>query len=134
MSFQRVTGVFNYVYNFNSSFPFLIIVLNTTRLYTLPNYRYEYLVSSKSNWFYLKDDIVQAVFSMFKRNNISIIDNSKLKKYVRQYVLESNNKTVLVAEKELEKENCYLWRTIYSEIIPEIPRVSNRKELYDSNY
>ena len=71
---------------------------------------------------------------MFKRNNISIIDNSKLKKYVRQYVLESNNKTVLVAEKELEKENCYLWRTIYSEIIPEIPRVSNRKELYDSNY
>jgi len=125
-------GVFNYVYNFNSFFPFLIIVLNTTKLYTLPNYRYEYLVSSKSNWFYLKDDIVQAVFSMFKRNNISIIDNSKLKKYIRQYVLERNNKTILIAEKELEKENCYLWRSIYSDIIPEIPRVSNRKELYDS--
>jgi len=125
-------GVFNHVYNFNSSFPFLIIILNTTKLYTLPNYRYEYLISSKSNWFSLKDDIVKAVFSMFKRNNISIIDNSKLKRYVRQYALESNNKTVLIAEKKLEEENCYLWRSIYSEIIPEIPIVSNMKELYDS--
>jgi len=80
----------------------------------------------------LKDDIVQAVFSMFKRNNISIIDNSKLKKYIRQYVLEENNKTVLIAEKELEEDNCYLWRSVYSEIIPEIPIVSNMKAVYDS--
>ena len=125
-------GVFNHVYNFNSSFPFLIIILNTTKLYTFPNYRYEYLVSSKSNYFHLNDNIVQAVFSMFKRNNISIIDNFKLKNYVRQYALESNNKTVLIAEKKLPEENCYLWRSIYSEIIPEIPTISNTKELYES--
>jgi len=125
-------GVFNYVYNFNSSFPFLIIILNTTKLYTFPNYRFEYLVSSKSNWFNFKDNIVQAIFSMFRRNKISIIDNFKLKNYVRQYVLKKNNKTVLIAEKEMKKEYCYLWRSVYSEIIPEIPIVSNVKELYES--
>ncbi|OUM59718.1 hypothetical protein PIROE2DRAFT_14689 [Piromyces sp. E2] len=102
-------GVLDYVYNFNSSFPFLIVMLNTTKLYTFPNYRYEYVVSSHSNWFNIKDDIVQAIFSMFKKNNISILDNVKTNKYIKQYVLEKNNKSVFVAEKEFQNENCYLW-------------------------
>jgi len=125
-------AVFNNVYNFNSSFPFLIVLLNTTKLYSVQNYRYEYLVSSKSNWFNLKDDIVQAIFLMFRKNCISIIDNSKLEKYIRQYVSGGNNKTVLIAEKRAEEENSYIWKTIYSEVLPEIPIISNLEELYES--
>ncbi|ORX33467.1 hypothetical protein BCR36DRAFT_61524 [Piromyces finnis] len=78
--------VFDYVYNCNSSFPFLIIMLNTCKLFTLTNYRYEYVVSSDKSLFNINNDFVQAIFSMFKKNSISIIDNAKLNKYIKQYV------------------------------------------------
>jgi len=54
-------GVINSLYHFNSDYPFLIIILNTTKLYTFPNYRYEYIVSSDANLFKLSDDFVQAI-------------------------------------------------------------------------
>ncbi|ORX49591.1 hypothetical protein BCR36DRAFT_450130 [Piromyces finnis] len=56
--------VFDYVYNCNSYFPFLIIMLNTCKLFTLLNYRYEYVVSSDKNLFNFNDDFVQAIFSI----------------------------------------------------------------------
>ncbi|ORX51835.1 hypothetical protein BCR36DRAFT_369743 [Piromyces finnis] len=37
--------IFDYVYNFNSSFFFLIIMLNTSKSNTLPNCRYEYVMN-----------------------------------------------------------------------------------------
>lgn len=126
--------VFNNVYNFSSFYPFLIIMLNTSKLYTFPNYRYEYVVTSKRNFFDYNDDIVQAIFSMYKKNFISILDNSKLTKYVKQFVIgkEKENKTVLVAEKEFPCENCYLWRSIYSEAIPLVPIIKDTEEFYNT--
>ncbi|ORX42238.1 hypothetical protein BCR36DRAFT_404621 [Piromyces finnis] len=94
--------VFDYVYNCNSSFPFLIIMLNTCKLFVLPNYRYEYVLNSDKNLFNFNDDFVQAIFSMYKKNSISIIDNATLTKYIKQYV--SDNKTVLITEKEFSDE------------------------------
>ncbi|ORX42635.1 hypothetical protein BCR36DRAFT_415987 [Piromyces finnis] len=78
--------VFDYVYNCNSSFPFLIIMLNTY--------------------------------------------NATLTKYIKQYV--SDNKTVLITEKEFPDEKIYLWRSIYSEIIPTIPIIKDNDKLYNT--
>ncbi|ORX43042.1 hypothetical protein BCR36DRAFT_361552 [Piromyces finnis] len=122
--------VFDYVYSCNSSFPFLIIMLNTCKLFTLPNYRYEYVVSLNKSLFNFNDDFVHAIFFMFKKNSISIIDNATLTKYIKQYV--SDNKTVLITEKESPDEKVYLWRSIYSEIIPTIPIIKDNDKLYNT--
>ncbi|ORX41442.1 hypothetical protein BCR36DRAFT_252010, partial [Piromyces finnis] len=124
--------VFNNVYNFNSSFPFLIVMLNTSKLYTFPNYRYEYVVGPKDNLFSFNEDIINAILSMYKKNSISIIDNKMLSKYIKQYVIDTDNKTVFITEKEYSKENCYLWRSIYSEVIPKIPIVKDANEFYNT--
>ena len=65
-------GVINNMYNFNLNYPFLIVMLNTTKLYTFTNYRYEYTVSSYSYLFNFSDDFVQAILFMFRKNNIYI--------------------------------------------------------------
>jgi len=77
-------------------------------MYTFPNYGFVYLISSKSNRFNFKDDVVQAIFSMLRKNKISIIGNFKLKNYVRQYILKKIIKFVLIAKKKYKEENCYL--------------------------
>ena len=55
-------AVSNYLYNYNSSFSFLIIMLNTTKLYTVSNYRYEFIISSSSNLFCKDNPLVKAIF------------------------------------------------------------------------
>ncbi|ORX41415.1 hypothetical protein BCR36DRAFT_416805 [Piromyces finnis] len=125
--------VFNHVYSFDPSIPFLIVILNTSKLYTFPNYRYEFVVGPKDNWFNFKDDLVQAILSMYKKNSILIMDNTKLNKCLKQYVLNTTTTTtILIAEKEFPKENFYLWRSIYSEVIPKIPIIKNAEEFHNT--
>ncbi|ORX53732.1 hypothetical protein BCR36DRAFT_284423 [Piromyces finnis] len=73
--------VFDYVYNCISSIPLIIIILNTFKLYTLPNYKYEFVVSSEKKLFTF-NDVIFLYFFMYKKNLISIIDNAKLNKYI----------------------------------------------------
>ncbi|ORX42306.1 hypothetical protein BCR36DRAFT_416187 [Piromyces finnis] len=56
--------------------------------------------------------------------------NVTLTKYTKQYI--SDNKTVLITEKEFPDEKVYLWRSIYSEIIPTIPIIKDNDELYNT--
>jgi len=112
-------AVSNYLYNYNSSFSFLVIMLNTTKLYTLSNYRYEFIISSSSNLFCKDDPLVKAIFSLYTKNNISIIDNNNLQNCTKQFVQE-DNKVILIAEERIEKTNSYLWYSFYSNVIPEV--------------
>ncbi|ORX50624.1 hypothetical protein BCR36DRAFT_404264 [Piromyces finnis] len=105
--------VFDYVYNCNSSFPFLIIMLNTCKLFTLTNYRYEYVVSSDKSLFNINNDFVQAIFSMFKKNSISIIDNAKLNKYIKQYNIKNITAYHYSIMNENNKKSYYLWCDVW---------------------
>jgi len=51
-------AVKNFVYNYNSNYPFIIIMLNTSKKYTLPNYHYEYIATETSKLFYMRDKCV----------------------------------------------------------------------------
>ncbi|KAL6588888.1 hypothetical protein U3516DRAFT_836433 [Neocallimastix sp. 'constans'] len=117
-------AVSNYLYNYNSSFSFLVIMLNTTKLYTVSNYRYEFIISSSSKLFYKDDPLVKAIFSLYSKNNISIIDNNDLQNCVKQFVQEDDH-VILIAEERIEKTNCYLWYSFYSNIIPEVSIISS---------
>ncbi|ORX41574.1 hypothetical protein BCR36DRAFT_416706 [Piromyces finnis] len=126
--------VFNHVYSFNPFIPFLIVILNTSKLYTFPNYRFEFVVGPNDNWFNFNDDLVQAIFSMYKKNSILIMDSTKLNKCIKQYVLDNDTATttILIAEKEYPNENFYLWRSIYSEVIPKIPIIKDAEEFHNT--
>jgi len=117
-------GVFNYSYNYNSSYPFIIVMLNTTKQYTVSNYRFEFIISDKSNFFDLNDKCVQAIFSIYQNYNISVIDNTLFLKYHGQYAV-NNKKTIFIAESSFSDKKYYLWRSIYTNIIPELPIMDN---------
>jgi len=122
-------GVINNIYNFNSNYPFLIVMLNTTKLYTFPNYRYEYIVSSNSNLFNFSDDFVQAIFFMFRKNNIYITDDSKVDSYLAQYIIEEN-KPIFVATGNLSNGN-YLWKNYHGKKLLNVPELTSN-EFYHS--
>jgi len=115
-------AVKNFVYNYNSNYPFIIIMLNTSKKYTLPNYRYEYIATETSKLFYMRDKCVQALFSLYQKYQISLIDNFVFEESKFQYIGE-NELTVLIAEKSIPNKNCYLWRSIYSNRLPNVPTI-----------
>jgi len=82
-------------------------MLNTTKLYTVSNYRYRFIISSSSNLFCKEDPLVKAIFSLYNKNNISNIDNNELQNCVKQFVQE-DDQVIPIAEERIVKTNCYL--------------------------
>jgi len=120
-------GVLNNTYNFNSSFPFLITMLNTCKVYSRSNYRYEFIKKSRSYFFFINDDCVQAIFAMLRENNIVIVDENEFNLYIAQFI--TNEKiTVLIAEKIISddlNQNYYLWKSIQTNMISNVPIINN---------
>ena len=112
-------AVKNYVYNFDSDLSFIIIMLNTSRMY-----RYEYITLGNSKLFTVNDNCVKAILSMYKKFDITIVDDSLYKSCLYQFV--NNSVTILVAEKSIpNKNNCFLWHSIYSNVISDIPKINS---------
>ncbi|KAG4085339.1 hypothetical protein H8356DRAFT_1435432 [Neocallimastix lanati (nom. inval.)] len=81
----------NYVYNYNSKYPFIIII-----------------ATEFSKLFYIKDKCIQVILSMYQKYQLSLIDN---------FVFEKKNELrVLIAEKSVSNKNCYQSNSIYSNI------------------
>jgi len=101
------------------NFVLLVIMLNATKLYTLSIYIYEFIISSSSNLFCKDDPLVKAIFYIYTKNNISIIDSNNLQNCIKQFVQE-DNKVILISEECIKKTNYYLWYSFHSNVIPEV--------------
>ncbi|KAL6631816.1 hypothetical protein U3516DRAFT_736705 [Neocallimastix sp. 'constans'] len=112
--------VIGFSFNMDSlNFVLLVIMLNATKLYTLSIYIYEFIISSSSNLFCKDDPLVKAIFYIYTKNNISIIDSNNLQNCIKQFVQE-DNKVILISEECIKKTNYYLWYSFHSNVIPEV--------------
>jgi len=59
---------------------------------------------------------------LYQKYQLSLIDNFVFEESKFQYIGE-NELTILIAEKSIPNKNCYLWRSIYSNILPNVPTI-----------